>query len=60
MKTIELSEKVKEKLSSAVEEWADENLVDKPAILAYMLFSVLENTMLKEIKKISETFEEKK
>lgn len=55
MKT-ELSDKVKEKLAEAVELWADENLVGKPAILANAMFFTMERTMIEEIKKINENF----
>ncbi len=56
MMGIELSEKVKEKLAEAIELWADENLVGKPAILANAMFFGLEKEMLNQIEKINETF----
>ena len=56
MKT-ELSEKVKEKLAEAIELWADENLIGKPAILANVMFFSIEDEMIKQIEKINEQFE---
>ena len=48
-----LSEKVKEKLAEAVELWADESLIGKPAILANAMFFSLENEMINKIEQIN-------
>lgn len=53
---VELSDDIKTKLSEAVEIWAEDNLIGKPAILANMMFMGLEKKMIEEIKKINETF----
>lgn len=53
---MELSENVKQKLSDAVEAWADENLVGKPAILANVMYFNLEKTMIEQQEEIEETF----
>jgi hypothetical protein len=53
---ITLNDRVKEKLSEAVELWADENLIGKPALLANAMFFSLEAEMIKKIKEIQETF----
>ena len=53
---IELSEEVKLKLSEAVEIWADENLIGKPAILANAIYFALEAELIKKAQEISERF----
>ena len=53
---ITLNDKVKEKLAEAVELWADENLIGKPALLANAMFFSLEAEMIKKTKEIKETF----
>jgi len=53
---MELSENVKQKLSDAVEAWADENLEGKPAILANAMYFRLEKEMIKGQEEIEKTF----
>jgi hypothetical protein len=56
---IELSDAIKQKLSEAIELWADENLVGKPAILANAMFFGLEKEMIKQIEEINKNFGDK-
>jgi len=53
---MELSENVKQKLSDAVEAWADENLEGKPQVLAYALYYNLEQAMIRQQEDIEKTF----
>ena len=53
---MELKENVKEKLAEAVELWADENLIGKPAILANAVYFSLENVLIEKQKEIHEKF----
>jgi len=53
---MELSENVKQKLSEAIEAWADENLVGKPFIVANAVFWAMEKELLNQQAKIEETF----
>lgn len=53
---MELSDNVKQKLSEAVEAWADENLEGKPVILGYAVYHILEQTMLKQQEEIEKNF----
>jgi hypothetical protein len=55
---MELSEKIKEKLAEAVQIWADDNLVGKPAILANAMYFSIEAAMIKQIEEIESTFKE--
>lgn len=49
---MELEENVKEKLAEAVELWADENLIGKPAILANAIYLSLEKVLIDKAKEI--------
>jgi hypothetical protein len=53
---MELSKNVETKLAEAIQEWADENLVGKPAILANCMFINLKKEMIKQATNIIETF----
>lgn len=53
---MELKENVKEKLAEAVELWADENLIGKPAILANAIYFSLEKVLIEKQKEIHEKF----
>jgi hypothetical protein len=53
---MELSEKVKQKLAEVVEQWADENLIGKPSILANAVYFGLEKQLLEQQEKIEKTF----
>ena len=53
---MELSENVKQKLSDAVEAWADENLEGKPALLANAMYFRLEKEIIKGQEEIEKTF----
>jgi len=53
---MELKENVKQKLAEAIELWADENLVGKPALLANCIYIQLEKTFIEQVEKINETF----
>jgi len=53
---MELKENVKEKLAEAVELWADENLIGKPAILANAIYFSLEKVLIDKAKEIQEKF----
>lgn len=50
----ELSQEVKDKLAEAVEIWADDNLVGKPAILANCIYFSLETVMINKQKEIED------
>lgn len=52
----ELSPIVKQKLGEAVQEWADENLPGRPNILGYMVYSSVEQALLKKQDEIEKTF----
>jgi len=56
MRKIKLSDSIKQKLSEAVELWADENLNGKPALLATTMYFSLEKAMIKDIEKINKLF----
>ena len=51
-----IKDNVKEKLAEAVELWADENLIGKPAVLANAVYFLLEKTLIEKTKEIQETF----
>ena len=53
---VELSKEVKEKLAEAVELWAEEHLIGKPAILANAIFMSLEKVMIEKEIEIKNTF----
>jgi len=53
---MELSESAKSKLGAAVQEWADEHLPGRPAILGYMVFSSVVNELLKKQAEIEKEF----
>lgn len=53
---MELKENVKEKLAEAVELWADENLIGKPAVLANAIYFSLEKVLIEKAKEIQEKF----
>ena len=53
---MELSEKVKTKLSEAIQEWADEVLPGRPAILGYAVFSKMERTLIAETEEVERVF----
>jgi len=52
----ELSEAVKLKLSQAIEEWADENIIGRPEILMFAVLSTMEKTLLEQQEKIDAAF----
>ena len=52
----ELSDIVKEKLSHAIEQWVDENLPGRPAILGYAVYSSVEQALLKKQAEIEKSF----
>jgi len=56
---MELSENVRNKLSDAVEAWADENLEGLPAILANAMYFALEKKMIEQQEKIEKEFGKK-
>lgn len=53
---MELSDNVKQKLSDAVEAWADENLEGKPIVLGYAMYHNLEQAMIRQLEEIEKTF----
>jgi len=53
---MKLAEDVKQKLAEAVELWANENLIGKPAILANAVYFSLENVLIQKQKEIHEKF----
>ena len=52
----ELPQNVKEALAGAVEVWADDALLGKPAILANIVYMALEKTFIEQANKIKKTF----
>ena len=53
---MELSLQVKEKLSEAVDIFAQENLVGKPVVLGYIVYQALEKTLIQRWKEINAEF----
>ena len=53
---MELSDNVKQKLSDAVEAWADENLEGKPIVLGYAAYHNLEKVLLDMQENIEKDF----
>jgi hypothetical protein len=53
---MELSLQVKEKLSEAVDIFAQENLTGKPVVLGYIVYQALEKTLIQRWKEIVAEF----
>ena len=53
---MELSEKVRIKLAEAIEQWADETLPGKPAIIANGVYANMCSFLEKKTDEINETF----
>lgn len=53
---MELSEQIKEKLSEAVDIFASENLIGKPAILGYIVYQSLEKALMQKWAEINTEF----
>ena len=51
---MDLSDDVRDKLAQAIELWADENLVGRPAILGPAVFFSMKETLLKKQAEIEE------
>ena len=53
---MELSIKIKEKLSEAVDIFAEENLTGKPVILGYIVYQSLERALMEKWTEINTEF----
>lgn len=53
---MELSKAVKDKLASAVEAWADENLAGLPSLLANCVYFSLEAELIRKAEEIENEF----
>ena len=53
---MELSETVKAKLAEAIQEWSNEYLPERPAILGYAVYSSVKKVLLEKQEEIEKTF----